>query len=188
MLADSFGSPVHTGCAPLHDPPGRQVRECSPSKRYPGLQVKSHLESTSKPRVHVYLPCGMRCSTRQRISETAQAEQRDVRRQRPLGRAGVSTYCGRKPSRTNGGSGGSGWSSCPAVCTLCRTSSHIGCPACSCSAPREESSRWPPHWSVSPSDTRKGLCTKQQRYRLTVGIRGLMYVELHLNDSAAAQC
>lgn len=71
---DSFYSPVHTGCTPLHDPPGRQVRECSPSKRYPGLQVKSHLESTSKPRVHVYLPCGIRCSTRQRISETAEED------------------------------------------------------------------------------------------------------------------
>lgn len=56
----SFDAPLHTGCTPLHDPPGRQVRECSPSKRYPGLQVKSHLESTSKPRVHVYLPCGIR--------------------------------------------------------------------------------------------------------------------------------
>lgn len=170
MLADSSGSPVHTGCAPLHDPPGRQVRECSPSKRYPGLQVKSHLESTSKPRVHVYLPCGMRCSTRQRISETAQAEHRDLRQQGPSRHVGVTTYCGRKPSRTNGGTGGSGWSSCPAVCILCRTSSHIGCPACSCSGPREESSRWPPHWSVSQSDTRKDLCTKQQRYRPTVGI------------------
>lgn len=69
FLFSSFYAPLHTGCTPLHVPLRRHVREDSPSKRYPGLHVKSHLESTSKPRMHLYLPCGIRCSTGQRISE-----------------------------------------------------------------------------------------------------------------------
>lgn len=185
----SFPSPVHTGCAPLHDPPVRQVRECSPSKRYPGLQVKSHLESTSKPRVHVYLPCGIRCSTRQRISENSRRRRVTCgsstrsRRISSLGGVRVCTYCGRKPSRTNAGSGGTGWSSGPAACIPGRTSSHTGTPECSCSGPPEERSRWPPRWSVSQSGTRTGLGTKSTTTLATVAIRRLIHAQMNLNDA-----
>lgn len=90
----------------------------------------------------------------------------------------VCTYCGRKPSRTTAGSGGTGWSFGPAACIPCRTSSHIGTPECSCSGPHEESSRWPPRWSVSQSGTKKGLCTKASTFA-TVAVRCLISVQMN---------